>query len=124
MAQLIDDGEKPADLVAAAAQYAMQQEAMGNTGGRFVLSPAKFYGTGAWRGPFPIPKAQAKPGDDPAALAAWDALIASDGAQRDDRVQQALDAVGGWMAVRQRTAFDEAKLRAAFCRAYADEVAA
>jgi hypothetical protein len=64
MAQLIDAGEKPAELVAAAASYAIQQEAKGSTGTQFVLSPAKFYGTGAWRGPFPLPKTKAETAQD------------------------------------------------------------
>jgi hypothetical protein len=52
----IDEGASAAELVAAAAEYALQQDALGNTGTQFVMSPAKFFnGTGAWRGPFPLP---------------------------------------------------------------------
>lgn len=55
---------------------------------------------------------------DSPALQAWADLIASDGARRDSAVQRALDAIGGWLAVRARTPATEPKLRADFCRAY------
>lgn len=54
---------------------------------------------------------------DPASHA-WADLIASDGAKRDAKVHAALEAVGGWLAVKARTQFNEAKLRAEFCDAY------
>jgi hypothetical protein len=49
---------------------------------------------------------------------AWDALIASDGAKRDPSAQRALDAIGGWSVVKERTTFNSAKLKAEFCRVY------
>ena len=81
MAQLIDQGETPADLVAAAAAYALQQEAKGSTGTQFVLSPAKFYGTGAWRGPFPLPAAQQTPKPE----SDYDRLIRLNGGRQPQR---------------------------------------
>ncbi len=50
----------------------------------------------------------------------WSELIASAGAKpkRDTRIQAALDAIGGWPAVRMRTEFEETKLQRAFCEAY------
>lgn len=51
---------------------------------------------------------------------AWSDLIATDGAKRDHRVQRALDAIGGWLAVKARTQFNEQKLREQFCRAYSE----
>lgn len=54
---------------------------------------------------------------DPASRA-WADLIASDGAKRDAKVQAALDACGGWLAIKGRNSFTEAKLRAEFCDAY------
>lgn len=52
------------------------------------------------------------------AAEAWHRLIASDGAVRDLRVQVALEAIGGWQAVRMRTPFDEPRLLAKFSEAY------
>jgi hypothetical protein len=48
----------------------------------------------------------------------WSELIASGGAKRNHRIQAALDAVGGWVAVRMRTEHDEVRLQRAFCEAY------
>jgi uncharacterized protein YdaU (DUF1376 family) len=50
----------------------------------------------------------------------WSELIASGGARpkRDHRIQAALDAVGGWQAVRVRTDHDELRLQRGFCEAY------
>ncbi|MEY4762764.1 MAG: hypothetical protein RLZZ200_2620 [Pseudomonadota bacterium] len=54
--QLLGEGETAADLVAAAAAYGIQQQALGKVGSQYVLSPAKFFGPeGHWRGPFPLP---------------------------------------------------------------------
>lgn len=55
---------------------------------------------------------------DTAAQQAWTDLIASDGAKRGPREQRALDAIGGWLAVKARTPQTEPKLRAEFCRAW------
>jgi uncharacterized protein YdaU (DUF1376 family) len=57
-------------------------------------------------------------GHPDAAVVAWSELIASDGAKRDAQVQAAIDAVGGWSAIRMRTEFEDAKLKNAFCAAY------
>jgi hypothetical protein len=54
------------------------------------------------------------------ALMAWNKLIASGGAYRSPQALVALERIGGWMAVRQRTTYDEPKLKAAFCAAYAE----
>ncbi len=50
----------------------------------------------------------------------WSELIASGGARpkRDHQIQGALDAIGGWAAVRVRTEHDEVRLQRAFCEAY------
>jgi uncharacterized protein YdaU (DUF1376 family) len=50
----------------------------------------------------------------------WSELIASGGARpkRDHRIQAALDAIGGWQAVRVRTDHDELRLQRGFCEAY------
>jgi len=63
------------------------------------------------------PSAHAPPSD---AGRAWNELIATGGAKRDARVQRALEAVGGWLAVKSRTPFTEPKLRAEFCAAYTE----
>jgi uncharacterized protein YdaU (DUF1376 family) len=49
---------------------------------------------------------------------AWSELIATGGAKRDHRIQGALDAIGGWTAVRMRTEHDGVRLQRAFCEAY------
>lgn len=67
-----------------------------------------------WQGARP---GVSSPANDPAATA-WAELIASDGAKRDAKVHAAIDAVGGWLAIKGRNSFTEAKLRAEFCDAY------
>lgn len=52
--KLIDDGATHAELLEAATAYAAQQQAAGNIGTQYVLSPAKFFTDGHWRGPFQI----------------------------------------------------------------------
>lgn len=74
-----------------------------------------------WQGLFPLNTKQAftaRPVGE--ADRAWSDLITSDGAKRDNRVQRAIDAVGGWLAIKARTPFTEAKLREQFCRAYSE----
>lgn len=64
IARLLDDGAATADdLIAAAAAYRVQQDALQSTGGRWVLSPATFYAPdpGHWRGPFTLTPAAAAP---------------------------------------------------------------
>jgi uncharacterized protein YdaU (DUF1376 family) len=51
---LIEQGEDPGALKAAAAKYCEQQTALGKLGTHEVLRPSTFFGTPAWRGPFPI----------------------------------------------------------------------
>jgi uncharacterized protein YdaU (DUF1376 family) len=51
---LLDQGEDPEALRCAAAKYCEQQTALGNLGKHEVLRPSTFFGTAAWRGPFPI----------------------------------------------------------------------
>lgn len=55
-----------------------------------------------------------------AALEVWNRLVASSGAEppRDSKLQAAIDRVGGWPAIEQRTPFEEPRLRSAFCDAY------
>lgn len=70
-------------------------------------------------------QAAALTAEQQAGRTAWDALIASDGAKRDPRVQHALDAIGGWLAVKARNDFTGPRLRDDFVRAYVNaEVAA
>lgn len=61
-AACVEAGTDIADLIAASAAYGLQQQAMGRAGSQFVMSPARFFGTEAWRGPFDLPQAS-----DPAA---------------------------------------------------------
>ena len=50
----------------------------------------------------------------------WRALLQSGGKDRDDRVQAAIDAVGGWTRIAQRTDHDESRLVREFCEAYVE----
>lgn len=52
------------------------------------------------------------------ARARWTALLKSGGRDRDSRVQAAIDAVGGWSRIAQRTDRDEPVLIREFCQAY------
>jgi len=118
--QLLDTGVWPQTLALAASQYLEQQDALGKIGTQFVLSPATFFdpATKHWKGPFPLPTPTARSaGADPEAAKAWDELIASDGAKRDSRTQKAIDAVGGWSVIRERTSFDTPRLRKVLCEA-------
>lgn len=54
--QLLDEGETPETILAAVTQYAAQQSAMGRIGTQFITNPAKFFRSGLWRGPFPLPE--------------------------------------------------------------------
>lgn len=49
------EGVAPADLVAAAAAYGLQQQAIEKVGTQYVLKPSNFFGSDEWRGPFPTP---------------------------------------------------------------------
>ena len=59
--QLCEDGQATPDkLLSAVSNFAQQQTAMGRIGTQFITSPNKFFETGMWRGPFPLPKAAQK----------------------------------------------------------------
>lgn len=57
--RLLEEGESPEALKAAAAKYCDQQTALGKLGTEFIRGPEKFYGEGHWRGPFKLPQASA-----------------------------------------------------------------
>lgn len=57
---LLEQGEDPQALRDAAAKYCEQQTAVGKLGTDSVLRPSTFYGTEAWRGPFPAPATKAE----------------------------------------------------------------
>ena len=52
------------------------------------------------------------------AVSIWERLLASEGADRSPEAHKALEAVGGWSAVRMRDAFTAEKLKVQFCHAY------
>jgi uncharacterized protein YdaU (DUF1376 family) len=52
------------------------------------------------------------------ALKAWSELVASGGVYRDDRVKEAVAAIGGYSRIRMRTEFEEPKIRKEFVEAY------
>lgn len=59
--QLCEDGQAtPDDLLTAVSNFAQQQTAMGRIGTQYVTSPNKFFESGMWQGPFPLPKAAQK----------------------------------------------------------------
>jgi hypothetical protein len=62
---------------------------------------------------------QASP-ESASAQLVWSSLVASDGANppRTAAIQEAIEACGGWQAIRMRTPFDEPKLKARFVEAY------
>ena len=65
--RLIDDGiATVAELVEAATAYRDQQQAMGNIGRQYVLSPVRFYDPreANWRGPFPMPRTKSETKQD------------------------------------------------------------
>ena len=55
-----------------------------------------------------------------AALEVWKQLTASGGTEpkRDSKLQAAIDAIGGWPKIQQRSDRDESNIRSAFCDAY------
>lgn len=64
ISRLLDAGETPDSLIRAATEYAAQQMALGKLGTSAVMRPSNFFnGTGAWRGPFPLPQAAPKSTD-------------------------------------------------------------
>jgi hypothetical protein len=65
IAKRLDEGATPEGLLSAAREYGAQQEAMGNLRTESVLRPNNFFnGTGAWRGPFPIPQRKSRSAAD------------------------------------------------------------
>lgn len=54
--RLMEDGATRETLVAASLAYREQQDAAGNVGTKFILSPLTFFRDGNWKGPFPVPK--------------------------------------------------------------------
>lgn len=118
--RLVDEGVATAeDLMAGVRRYGAHCAATG----RLVLNPARFFGDAdlPWAQPWPIPAPRSSGVmTDPAALAAWDALIATEGASRQDdpRAAKACESIGGWLAVKGRTDRNARRLRDDFCRAW------
>jgi hypothetical protein len=71
--RLIEQGVEPDELVANATAYQRQQEAEGNEGTKFILSPVNWLAEDNWRGPFPISASKAQVSQDAniAASQAW-----------------------------------------------------
>jgi hypothetical protein len=71
--RLIEQGVEPDELVANAVAYQRQQEAEGNEGTKFILSPVNWLAEDNWRGPFPISASKAQVSQDAniAASQAW-----------------------------------------------------
>lgn len=70
-----------------------------------------------WTGLFAL-KANGHSPPNSEALAAWDALLASNGAKRDAKAQKAIEAVGGWAAIQERTINNGERIKQRFCQEY------
>jgi len=122
----IDEGEKPADLVAAAGAYGLQQTSAGNVGTRFVMAPQRFYGReGHWRGPFNLEQPSEKD-QRVAALADWQRVLtfvrAGDyhrGKTMGGRLDVVVRKIGGFQAIGLSNTND-ASMRNRFVEAWLD----
>lgn len=65
-----------------------------------------------------------KSAEDPEAAQVWERLIATDGAERSPRAHAALQAIGGWSRVKERTVKDTPFIRREFIAAYVERKAA
>ena len=75
-----------------------------------------------WAHNWPAPKQlNGKQAEDPEAVSAWERLLATDGADRPPRAQAALQAIGGWSRVRERTTRDAPFIRREFIEAFAGQ---
>jgi hypothetical protein len=69
---LCEDGQATPDgLLTAVSNFTRQQTAMGRIGTQFITSPNKFFETGMWRGPFPLPKPTQKVQPEKPDLTGW-----------------------------------------------------
>ncbi|MGP8165525.1 MAG: YdaU family protein [Steroidobacteraceae bacterium] len=117
----IAEGHSWPEMVAGATRYSAFVRSSGKEGSEYVKQASTFLGPDKpFLEPWDTPPASSKAGTngatDHAALEAWQALLA--GKERDQRTQDALDAIGGWGRVLHRTAFDDAKVRSEFCNAW------
>jgi hypothetical protein len=113
----IREGHTSVQFIEGAQRYAAYIAATGKTGTEFVKQAATFLGPDK---PFLLswdPPARTN-GLDPAAETVWNELVASNGTKRDDRVQRAIEAVGGWLRIQLRTAFDSPLIKREFCAAW------
>ena len=70
--RLCEDGQAtPDELLSAVSNFAKQQTAMGRIGTQFITSPNKFFDSGMWQGPFPLPKAAQKVQPEKPDLTGW-----------------------------------------------------
>jgi len=70
--RLCEDGQATPDvLLSAVSNFAQQQTAMGRIGTQFITSPNKFFETGMWQGPFPLPKPTQKVQPEKPDLTGW-----------------------------------------------------
>ncbi|HEY1900727.1 MAG TPA: hypothetical protein VGG49_13145 [Steroidobacteraceae bacterium] len=61
----LDEGTPGDALIGNTEAYCAQQEALGTIGTERVMRPNNFYnGSGAWRGPFPLPVAKSNRASD------------------------------------------------------------
>jgi hypothetical protein len=117
----LPEGHTWAEMIAGACHYAAFVRSSGKEGTEYVKQAASFLGPDkafleTWNIPPPSSRA-ANGAADPAALVAWETLIANRG-PRDARSQRALGHVGGWGRIQLRTPFEEPQLKREFCSAW------
>ncbi|MGO9717257.1 MAG: hypothetical protein ACLPV2_09820 [Steroidobacteraceae bacterium] len=121
----IREGHAWPEMIAGAKRYAAFVRSNGNENTEYVKQAATFLGPDKsflelWE--ISPPKPNGTNGrSDPAAEAAWQAVL--HGEPRDTRIQAAVDAVGGWPRIRDRSEFDAVKIKREFCVAFTGAVA-
>lgn len=120
----LEQGVRLEDIEAGAKRFLAACQADGSVGSRFVVNPDRFLAEARYTLPYMVTVQQGKPGEDSEAVQAWEKLLATDGAERSPQVHQALQAIGGWPRVRERTSKDTAFLRRDFIAAYSNARAA
>jgi hypothetical protein len=114
------EGHTWAEMTAGAQRYATYVRSTSAEGSEFVKQAASFLGPDKpFLEPWDIPpssKGGTNGAVDETAMGIWEALVA--GKPRDDRTQQALDRIGGWGRVRNRSSQDDFRVRSEFCNAW------
>jgi hypothetical protein len=118
----IKEGHSDGEMIAGATRYLAYIQAKGDVGTQFVKQAATFLGPDkAFELPWDPPvHLQNGGGHAHPACAILKQLIASDGAQppRTDQIQAAIDAAGGWQAIKLHRRNDLPRIERQFCEGY------